>query len=502
MWISAAVVLLTALVLLEPAEEVDAGHSRLVIHTPQRIKVVHKYHTTEHYAKDYGYGEDHHHHKPKKRRRTKGQKGRGRRWRGRKRYLRKVGRRTPFAGGKSYGMYNYARNYRNWTPQRRPRRRYRGSYRPPAPSYEDSREDEEASNESRPFENEIHAIDYYAQRNRDYRDWNHGDHINRNSQQYDDSAAVGSHVQGYSTLPDEFIDTQHSARQDLQHGTGQDFRVNNQRFGGGLSTSVKGRQNTGVRQGTRFSNQNFGEGLEFQNSQSEQELKTHNLNFGSGHEFSRGSSNGQSFKFNNRNFGNVKNFQGSSSGQEFKNNRNFGNVQDFQNSYTDEYLKYYNQNFGQSTSFQNQNFGSRQKFQNSAGSHRNNFGEEQDSRYSTERSDYVLPSITIPPLSNRPNRETGQSTGVEGTFSRPSPDDVYYKAFRAFSFRKNPTPLGSSNAGKSNSDFSGNPVAQHTNTQGSHQQVNQWFNQRKVPVQEHDIGFLEGLEDVNDGAGI
>ncbi|PSN31414.1 hypothetical protein C0J52_27342 [Blattella germanica] len=321
MWISAAAVIITILVVLEPVEEVDAGHSRLVIHTPQRIKTIHHYHTSEHYAKNYGYREWHY--KPKKKpRRSKyrSHKPRGRRGRYRKRYLRKISRRTPFTGGKSYGMYNYAKNYRNWRPSRsrqRPWRRHRDSYFP-SPSSEESKytseedsyqpdsdynEDEYSSNESNSFDNDIQEIDYHAQRNRNYNnpangvnDWNKGTEHNNNYNS--DHYKSGSHVQGYSTLPDEFINPPVPSD---QHDYHSDYKSSNQdySFGGRKepefsnsykhsSEPVRGIHTSNVRQGNRFSNENIDSGLRTRynrnNSPVKQEHGFDNQNFNRGHE--------------------------------------------------------------------------------------------------------------------------------------------------------------------------------------------------------------------------
>lgn len=500
-----------------------------MIHTPQQVKVIHKYHTTEHYAKGYGYGYSYNH-KPRKSHRGKKARKRGRgRGRYRKRYLRKVGHRVPYTGGKSYGMYNYAKNYRNWTPQRRPLKRYRDSYLPIQQSqaqdgdhadsylsigdtqehdwnhadsylpigdsqehdghhaYSDYRDYDDSLTESRPFGNEIQAIDYYANRNRNPDRYNRRksnlrnrdtqqDYVSRDSYQ-PDNAAVESRDKAYSTLPDEIINTHSSsgdhdfqyasaADQDFQvfqnhnAGHGQDFGFNNQNFGNGHEFRSKNQnQNSGNRQELRFNVNNFPalQGTQF-----------------SGHNLGNGqrTAGRDDVRYNTQTAGGANevqyNTQSSQTGQESRSrNHHFGG-------------------------FSTQNSAGRYNSQNSAnGAH----SREPVSHGSSNN--------------NRPHRETEHNFGEVANL-RPTSEDLYYKAFRSFSFRKNPSH--SSNKGQLDS-FSGasfnsklvphsSPPPYQSGIAHSDRDNNQWFNGRTGPNKDHDIGFFEGLEDINDGVGI
>jgi hypothetical protein len=498
-----------------------------VIHTPQRVKVIHRYHTSEHYAKDYGYGGNYRH-KPRKPRR--GKKGRDRRGRYRKSYLRKIGRRTPFTGGKSYGMYNYARNYRNWAPQRRPHTRYRDSYLPITYDQEDDgnhadphhQEEDDSSNDSRPFGNEIQAIDYYAQRNRDYdrhdhsksSTWNQDskhDYVSRNSYQ-PDSVPVRSRVQGYSTLPDEVISTQSSSGgHDFEYssaagqefgifkkqnpGNGQEFRVfKNQDHADGQEFRVLRNRNPSGRQEFRLTNQNFGNGQEF---------RIQNHNSGNKHETRHNVQNYpvvQETQFNSPIFGSG---QPSSGRQDSR-----YNSQNFRGTHESQYTTQVPHS-GQESRLKIQNFGGgedlRYNTHNSAGRYNNH-----NSASEVQSSEPGFDISHEKANNNRPHRVTEHSAGGADN-SRANSEDLYYKAFRSFSFRKNPTHNGSkgehlgsfSEASFSDKGISHSSSPSHqSGVEHSDGHNNQWFNNGKRPNKDHDIGFFEGLEDINDRTGI
>lgn len=541
MWISAAVATLIAFVLLEPVEEVEAGHSRLVIHTPQRVKVIHRYHTSEHYAKDYGYGGDYRY-KPRKPRR--GKKGRGRRGRYRKGHIRKIGRRTPFTGRKSYGMYNYARNYRNWVPQRRPHTRYRDSYLPITYGQEDdgnhadsdNQEDYDSNNDSTSFGNEIQAIDYYARRNRDDRrdhskssTWNQDsrhDSVSRNSYQ-PDNTSVRSRVQGYSTLPDEVINA-HSSSGDhdfvYSSATGQEFGIfKKQNLEDSQQFRLFKNQSPGAGQDFRvFKTQDPGNGQEFRVSVNHnplgiQEFRLKNNKFREGEEFrfkNQNSGNREETRQNVQNYPAVQETQIDShkfgSGQTSAgtqdsryNNQNFRGTHEFQ--YTTQ-----TPHSGQESRLKIQNFGGVQDLRynthNSAGRYVN-----QNSASGVQSSEPHFSAIPGKADNNRPHRETEHTAAGGVDTPRANSEDLYYKAFRSFSFRKNPTH--SSSKGGQTGSFSGSSFSDegishsasppfHSGVEHSDGHNYQWFNNRKRPNKDHDIGFFEGLEDINDRTGI
>jgi hypothetical protein len=426
----------------------------------------------------------------------------------------------PFTGGKSYGTHNYAKTYRNWTPQHRPQTRYRDSYLPTresgahdgdhANSYlptgdslahdgdhadPDYSEYEDSATETRPFGNEIHAIDYYAKKYRNYdrhdrrksnirnRDSRH-DYVSRNSYQ-PDNAAAQSRDNGYSTLPDDIVNSPSlSGGHDFPYTSAadQDFRVFKN-------------QNPGQGQEFRFNNQNFGDGQEFrfknqnQNSGNRQELQLNVQNFPAvrgtqlrGHTFGSGQrpAGRDDLRHNTQNVGWTHdlqyNTQTSPTGQESRlRNQNFWGQHDLQ----------YNA-------------------QNSAGRYNN-----QNSASGTQSSEPGFPVSHGNANNNRPLRETEHNFGGVVN-SRPSSEDLYYKAFRSFSFRKNPSH--SSSKGQldsfSGANFSNKHVPQTSSISyqsgiaHSDRQNNQWFDGRAAPNKDHDIGLFEGLEDINDGAGI
>jgi hypothetical protein len=490
--------------------------SRLVIHTPQQVKVIHKYHTTEQYAKGYGYGYNHRHKPRKSRRPTKGRRP----WRGRgryrNRYLRKVGQRVPFRGGKTYGMYNYAKNYRNWTPQHRPQKRYRDSYLPFGDSQghdgdhaeSEYQEYEDSVTESTPFGKEINAIDYYAKRygnfykygrrkgNMQNRDSQH-DYLSRNSYQ-PDSAAVESHIKGYSTLPDEIINSPtSSAGHDFQYvsAVDQDFReFKNQKPSDSQDFRMFKNNNAGHGQQFRFNNQNFGDGQDLQLNQN------------------RNSGNRQELRFNVPNFPVVQGTQ--FSGHNFWNGQSPAGRDDLRyNTQTvggTRELQYNTQisQIGQESRLRNKNIGGehdlRYNTQNSAG--RNN---NQNSASGVHSNEPGFPVSHGNANNNHPHRETAHNFG-EVVNSRPTSEDLYYKAFRSFSFRKNPSHSSSKDNfdSVSGASFSNKPVLQNSSPSyqsgiaQSDRENNQWFNGRTGPNKDHDIGFFEGLEDINDGVGI
>jgi len=546
--------------------------SRLVIHTPQQVKVIHKYHTTEQYAKGYGYGYNHHRKPKKSRRPTKGRRP----WRGRsryrKRYQRKVGHRV-FKGGKSYGMYNYAKNYRNWTPQHKPQKRYRDSY----VSFGDSQvhdgdqadsdyyEYEDSVTESTPFGNEIHAIDYYAKRygnfdrydrrkgNIPHRDRQH-DHFSLNSYQ-PNNAAVESRLKEYSTLPDEIINSPiSSAGHDFQYTSAadQDFReFKNQNPSEAQDFRVFKNQNPSDAQDFRvFKNQNPSDAQDFrvfknQNPSDPQDFRVFkNQNPSDGQDFrvfkNHNAGHGQQFRFDNQNFGGgqdsrLKN-QNQSSGkrQEFRFKvQNFPAVQGTQFSSHSfgngqspagrDDLRYSTQTVGgthelqyntrisqtgQESRLRNQNSGGEHDLlyntQNSAGRYNNH-----KSASGAHSNDSGFPVSHGNTNDNHSHRETVHTFG-EVVDSRPTAEDLYYKAFRSFSFRKNPSHSSSKDQldAFSGASFNNKHVPQTSSPSfqsgiaHSDRENNQWFNGRTGPNKDHDIGFFEGLEDINDGAGI
>jgi hypothetical protein len=431
-------------------------------------------------------------------------------------------------------MYNYARNYRNWSPQRRPYTRYQDTYFPIENSREydghhansNYYEGEDSSSESKPFENEVREIDYYAQQNRNYEryDISKSDIRNQGRQHGDyqpDIPAAWSHEQGYSTLPDEFITTHSSpGSHDFSSGAGQDFRLlKNQNHRDSQDFRLFNNQNPKDSQEFTFKDQNFGEEQEFrfknQNPVDRHKFRLMNQNFGGGQEFrfkNNNSGNGQESRYNVQNYPIVQNTQFNSynSGSGLTSDgkkKTRHNVQNFVGRHELQYNTHI-QNSGQESRLNDQNFGGVQDLrynkQNSAGrySNQNSGGGVQDneSSFSTSRGNTNI---------NRPHSETEQSIGGVGN-SHPSTDDLYYKAFRSFSFRRNPTQSGSK-AGHldsfSGGGFSGKVVPQSSSP--SHQsgfahsdRQNKWFNDGTGPSKDHDIGFFEGLEDINDKVGI
>jgi hypothetical protein len=439
-------------------------------------------------------------------------------------------------------MYNYARNYRNWAPQRRPLTRFRDSYLPITYGQEDEgnhadsdyHEDDDSINDFRPFGNEIQAIDYYAQRNRDYDRHDHSksstwyqdskhDSVSRNSYQAD-NAPVRSRVQGYSTLPDEVISAHSPSgdhdfvyssaagqefgifkKENLEDGqqfrmfknqnpgAGQDFRVfktqdpeNRQEFRVSINRNPSGRQKF------RLENEKFVEGEEFrfknQNPGSREEMR-HNVwnhpalqetqinshNFGSG-QISAGTQNS---RYNSQNFRGTHDFQYTTqiphSGQEIK-IQNFGGGQDLRYNSHNSDGRYINQNSASGVQ-------------------------------SSEPSFSAFPGKAN---NNRPHRETEHVAGGVDT-SRANSEDLYYKAFRSFSFRKNPTHSGSKGGQRgsfSEASYSDEGISQssspslQTGVKHSDGRNYQWFNNGKRPNKDHDIGLFEGLEDINDRTGI
>jgi hypothetical protein len=489
-------------------------------------------------------------------------------------------------------MHNYARNYRNWAPQRRPHTRYQQHpYFPIKDIQEDDghhadsnyHEGEDSSNESRPFENEIRAIDYYAQRNRNYdrydisksSTWNQGsqhDDVSRNSYQADNPAAW-SHKQGYSTLPDEFVNTHSSSENhDFRSTAREKFRVfNNQNPGDSQEFQLFNNQNPRDGQKFRvFNNQNPRDNQEFrvfnnQNPRDSQEFIFKHQNFDDGQEFRLKNQNpvdSEEFRFQNQNFGNGQEFrfknQNTADRQEFRlKNQNFGGGQEFrfknhnsgngqesrlnvQNYPAAQETQFNSHKFGsgptsavrQESRYNNQNFGGRHELQYTT--HIQNSGQEsrlkdqnlrgvQNLRYNTQNSagrynnqnsgsgahdsdpSFYLSNGNL--NTNRPHRGTEQSQDEAGN-SHPNPnsDDLYYKAFRSFSFRRNPTQSGSK-AGQFDSVSGGGVIPQSSSP--SHQsgvahsdRQNKWFNDGAGPNKDHDIGFFEGLEDINDKAGV
>lgn len=440
-------------------------------------------------------------------------------------------------------MYNYARNYRNWAPQRRPLTRFRDSSLPITYGQDDegnhadsdNHEDDDSINDSRQFGNEIQAIDYYAQRNEDYdrhdhsksSTWNQDskhNSVSRNSYQAD-TAPVRGRVQEYSTLPDEVVSA-HSSSGDhdfayssaagqefgifkkqnpedgqqfrvfknQHHGAGQDFRVfktqdpeNRQEFRVSMNRNPSGRQEF------RLENQKFVEGDEFrfknQNHGNRKEIRHNVQNYPAV----------QETQINSHNFGSGQTSAGTQDSR--YNSQNFGGTHD---------LRYTTQirNSGQETRLQIQNFGGGQDLRynthNSDGRYIN-----QNSASGVQSSEPGFSAFPGKANNNRPHRETEHVAGGVDT-THANSDDLYYKAFRSFSFRKNPTRSGSrgqtgSFSGASFSDegisHSSSPLFQ-TGSEHNDGRDYQWFNNGKRPNKDHDIGLFEGLEDINDRTGI
>jgi len=438
---------------------------------------------------------------------------------------------VPFKGGKSYGMYNYAKNYRNWTPQHRPQKRHRVSYLSFGDSQahdgdhadSDYHEYDDSVTETTPFGNEIHAIDYYANRygnfdrydrrkgNIPHRDWQH-DHGSLNSYQLD-NAPFESRVKGYSTLPDEVITSPISSARHEFHYTSaadQDFREfknqnpsNAQDFGVFKNQNPSNAQDFGV-----FNNHNAGHGQQF---------RFNNQNFGGGHESRLKNQNQNSGKrqemrfkvpnfsavlgtqFSGHNFGNVENPAGR--GDLRYNTQNVGGTHELQ------YNTQISQT-GQESRLRNQNSGGehdlRYNTQNSAGRYNNH---KSAGGVQSNESGFPVPHGNT--NDNHSHRETVHNFG-EVVNSRPTAEDLYYKAFRSFSFRKNPSHSSSKDQldSLSGASFNNKHVIQTSSPSfqseiaHSDRENNQWFNGRTGPNKDHDIGFFEGLEDINDGVGI
>ena len=427
----------------------------------------------------------------------------------------------PFTGGKSYGMYNYARNYRNWSPQHRPHKRYRDSYlsfgdnQAHYDDYADSdyHEYEDSVTEFTPFGNEIHAIDYYAKKygnfdkygrrngNTPYRDRQH-DYFNLNSYQ-PDNAAVESRVKGYSTLPDEIINSPiSSGGHDFQYTSAgdQDFRAfKNRHPSDAQDFRVIKNHNAGHGQQFRFNNQNFGDGQESR-------LKNQNQNSGKRQEFDlpifpavqRTQLNGHSFGIG-QSFGNGQSPAGRDDLR--YNTQNIGGTHELQYNtptfQTGQESRLRNQNSGgeHDLRYNNQNSADRYNNHNSASGVHNN-----ESRFPVSHGNTN---------DNHSHRETVHNFG-EVVKSRPTAEDLYYKAFRSFSFRKNPSHGSSKDQldSLSGASFNNKHVLQtsspsfHSGIAHSDRENNQWFNGRTGPNKDHDIGLFEGLEDINDGVGI
>jgi hypothetical protein len=524
-----------------------------VIHTPQRVKVIHRYHTSQHYAKDYGYGGGYRY-KARKPHRTK--KTRGRRRRYRKSHHKKIGRRTPFAGGKSYGMYNYARNYRNWAPQRKPQARYRDSYLPITYGQEDDGNNADyvkQESDSTPFANEIQEIDYYAQGNGDYDRHDHSWNQNSRNSHQADNAPVRNRAQGYSTLPDELISSHSSfGGHDFEYSSaaGQDFRVfKNQDPGGSQDFRVFKTQDPGVSQDLRvFKSQDPGIGQDFRvfktqnpgvsqdfrvfktqdpgssqdsrvpigrNPSGRQEFRLKNHKFGEGEEFRFKNHNPGSSDEKQHYVQNYPDLQGTQI-----NSPNFGGAQTSAGRHDSRYngqnfrgtheLQYTTQipHSGQEQRLQIQNFGRGQDLRynthNSAGRYRN-----QNSASGVQSSETTFSTFPGKDNNNPSHRETGHSAGgVENPHANS--EDLYYKAFRSFSFRKTPSHSGSKGretGSSSGTNFSDEGISQSSQSfqsgiEHSDRHNNQRFNTGKQPNKDHDIGFFEGLEEVNDRTGI
>ena len=414
-------------------------------------------------------------------------------------------------------MYNYARNYRNWTPQHRPQKRYRDSYQSFGDNqahdgdYADSdyHEHEDSVTEFTPFGNEIHAIDYYAKRygNSDKYDRRNGktpyrnrqhDYVTLNSYQ-PDNAAVENRVKGYSTLPDEIINSPiSSAGHDFQYTSAadQDFRA----FKNRNPTDAQDfrefkNHNAGNSQQFPFNNQNFGDGQDSrlknqnQNSGKRQELRFDLPNFPAV----------QRTQLNGHNFGNDPSPAGRDDLR--YNTHTIGGTHELQ----------YNTRISQTgheSRLRNKNSGGehdlRYNTQNSAGRYNNH--KSASGVHSNESGFPVTHGNTN---DNHSHRETVHNFG-EVVKSRPTAEDLYYKAFHSFSFKKNPSHGSSKDQldSLSGASFNNRHVLQTSSPSfqsgiaHSDRENNQWFNGRKGPKKDHDIGFFEGLEDINDGLGI
>jgi hypothetical protein len=227
----------------------------------------------------------------------------------------------------------------------------------------------------------------------------------------------------------------------------QEFRLTNQNFWEG--------------EDLRFKNQNSGSGEEkrqrIQNYPPLQETQINSPNFGSG-QISAGSQdsryNGQIFRGTHDS---QHNTQISQSGQEHRLQipKNVGG-QDLRHN----------------------NF-------NSAGRYNNH-----NSAIGVQSSEPTFPAFPGKANNNPSQSERGHSAGGVDK-SRANSEDLYYKAFRSFSFRKNPTDGGS--RGRETGSSSG---AIPSGARG-HQQ----FSNGKRPNRDHDIGFFEGLEEVHDRTG-
>lgn len=433
-------------------------------------------------------------------------------------------------------MYNYAKHYRNWAPQRRPHATYRQhTYFPIQDSQEDGGNYADSNyhdgDESRPFENEIRTIDYYAQRNGNYdghevsksSTWHQGsqhDDVNKNAF-LSDNPSGWSHNQGYSTLP-EFTNTHTSSgSHKLRSAAGQRFPLKNQNFEDGQEFRLNNQNPVGNKE-FRFNNQNFQDGQEFrfnnENSAKRQEFRFKNQNFGADQEFrlkNYNSGHGQESRLSVQNYPFLQNTQLNShkfgSGptsavthDSRHNSQNFGGTHELQfNTHTqnsDQKSRLKDQNFGgvQNLWYNTQNSAERYKNQNSGSG-----GRDTEPSFSTSNGN----SNT-----NRPHTGTEQNqNGADNSHPNPNSDDLYYKAFRSFSFRRNPTQ-SSTKAGQYNS-FSGEDafntgVVPQSSSHKHHSSVthntgqNKWYNDGTGQNKDHDIGFFEGLEDINDKAGV
>jgi hypothetical protein len=418
-------------------------------------------------------------------------------------------------------MYNYAKNYRTWTPQHRPQTRYRDSFLPFGESQAhegdhadfDSNENEDSVTDSTPFGNEIQAIDDYAKGYGNYHKydrrksniWNQDrqhDHFSRNSYK-PDNAAVETRVKTYSTLPDGIINSPiSSAGHDFQYTSAadQDFRE----FKIQSPSEVQGfrvfeNHNAGHGQQFPFNNQNFGDG---------QDSRLRNQNQNSG--------NRQELRFNVPNF-NAPNFpavQGTQfSGHNFGNGQSPAgrddlryNTQPVVGTHELQYNIQISQT-GHESGLRNQHFvgehDPRHNTQNSAGRYTN-----QNSVSGVHNNQ---PSF---PFSHGNTNNNHHHAGTVHNFSeavnfRPTAEDLYNKAYRSFSFRKVPSH---SNSKDQLDSFSGASLnnkhvlqtsspSYQSGTVHSDRGNNQWYNGRTGPNKDHDIGFFEGLEDINDGVG-
>jgi hypothetical protein len=163
---------------------------------------------------------------------------------------------------------------------------------------------------------------------------------------------------------------------------------------------------------------------------------------------------------------------------------------------------------GQESRLRNQNFGGqhdlRYNNQNSAGRYNNH-----NTASDVHSNGSGFPVSHGNTNDNHSHRETVHNFG-EAVNSRPTAEDLYYKAFRSFSFRKNPSHSSSKDQldSFSGASFNNKQVVQTSSPSfqsgiaHSDRENNQWFNGRTGPNKDHDIGFLEGLEDINDGVGI